>query len=87
MILKIQIYSLLFSFSFGLYFSFILDSLKKYIYHRKNIIKIIFSLLIVTINSFIYFIIINKINNGILHPYMFIMMILGFYFIDIIKKR
>ena len=87
MSLKIQIYSLIFSFLFGIYFSYILSKLKRFIYHEKILIKTIFSLVLVIINSFIFFIVLNKINNGILHPYIFITLVLGFYFIDIIKKR
>lgn len=87
MSLKIQIYSVLYSFLFGIYFSYILKLFKKYIYNDNIIIKIVSNLVIVIINSFIYFIGINKINNGILHPYTFITLILGFYFIDIIYKK
>ena len=87
MSLDIQIYSLLFSFVFGIIFSIELTYSKKLIYHKNIILKIVSSLIIVIINAFIYFIIINKINNGILHPYMFKVLILGFYFIDIVKKR
>lgn len=87
MSLKIQIYSVLYSFLFGIYFSYILKLFKKYIYNNNIIIKIVSNLVIVIINSFIYFIGINKINNGILHPYTFITLILGFYFIDIIYKK
>ena len=72
---------------FGIYFSYILKLFKKYIYNNNIIIKIVSNLVIVIINSFIYFIGINKINNGILHPYTFITLILGFYFIDIIYKK
>ena len=84
MSLKIQIYSVLYSFLFGIYFSYILKLFKKYIYNNNIIIKTVSNLVIVIINSFIYFIGINKINNGILHPYTFITLILGFYFIEII---
>ena len=87
MSLKIQIYSVLYSFLFGIYFSYILKLFKKYIYNNNIIIKTVSNLVIVIINSFIYFIGINKINNGILHPYTFIKLILGFYFIDIIYKK
>ena len=87
MSLKIQIYSVLYSFLFGIYFSYILKLFKKYIYNNIIIIKTVSNLVIVIINSFIYFIGINKINNGILHPYTFITLILGFYFIDIIYKK
>ena len=87
MSLKIQIYSVLYSFLFGIYFSYILKLFKKYIYNNNIIIKTVSNLVIVIINSFIYFIGINKINNGILHPYTFITLILGFYFIDIIYKK
>ncbi len=87
MSLKIQIYSVLYSFLFGIYFSYILKLFKKYIYNNNIIIKTVSNLVIAIINSFIYFIGINKINNGILHPYTFITLILGFYFIDIIYKK
>ena len=87
MSLKIQIYSVLYSFLFGIYFSYILKLFKKYIYNNNIIIKTVSNLVIVIINSFIYFIGINKINNGILHPYTFITLILGFYFINIIYKK
>ena len=87
MSLKIQIHSVLYSFLFGIYFSYILKLFKKYIYNNNIIIKTVSNLVIVIINSFIYFIGINKINNGILHPYTFITLILGFYFIDIIYKK
>lgn len=87
MSLKIQIYSVLYSFLFGIYFSYILKLFKKYIYNNNIIIKTVSNLVIVIINSFIYFIGINKINNGILHPYTYITLILGFYFIDIIYKK
>ncbi len=87
MSLKIQIYSVLYSFLFGIYFSYILKLFKKYIYNNNIIIKTVSNLVIVIINSFIHFIGINKINNGILHPYTFITLILGFYFIDIIYKK
>ena len=87
MSLKIQIYSVLYSFLFGIYFSYILKLFKKYIYNNNIIIKTVSNLVIVIINSFIYFIGINKINNGILHPYTSITLILGFYFIDIIYKK
>ena len=87
MSLKIQIYSVLYSFLFGIYFSYILKLFKKYIYNNNIIIKTVSNLVIVIINSFIYFIGINKINNGILHSYTFITLILGFYFIDIIYKK
>ena len=87
MSLKIQIYSVLYSFLFGIYFSYILKLFKKYIYNNNIIIKTVSNLVIVIINSFIYFIGINKINNGILHPYTFITLILGLYFIDIIYEK
>ena len=64
MSLKIQIYSVLYSFLFGIYFSYILKLFKKYIYNNNIIIKTVSNLVIVIINSFIYFIGINKINNG-----------------------
>ena len=87
MSLKIQIYTLFFSFLFGMFFSWLLNVNYKLIYNEKKIVKFIFSFIFVVINAFIYFIGINKINNGILHPYSLICIILGFSIVDMIKKR
>jgi len=78
MILKIQIYSLLFSFSFGILIYFILELIHNFIYNKKIVFRIIFSLIFALVISVIYFGCLLKINNGILHEYFFLMMLLGY---------
>jgi hypothetical protein len=75
----VQIKSLTFSFFYGIFFSFILNINYKYIYSGLLIYRTITNLLFVINNVLIYFIILKKINNGIIHPYFFIMTLIGFF--------
>lgn len=84
--LNIQIKTLLFSFLFGIFFSVFLNINYKLIYNNKKFYRIITSFIFVMINVIIYFIILRKINNGILHIYSIFMIILGFIFENIVKK-
>ena len=70
MILKLQIYSLIFSFVFGIVFFFVLELFRDFIYNKKIVFRII--------NALIYFGILRKINYGIIHYYFFLMILLGY---------
>ena len=85
--LNIQIISLLFSFVFGIFFSFFLDLNHKIIYSTKKIIKLIGTTLVVFLSVLIYFICLLKINNATFHPYELIMIILGFLLENFIKNK
>lgn len=88
--LKLQIITLLFSFLFGIYFSFMIDISKKIILNKNKFIKIIFSFLIVFLNALLYFLILLKLNNAIIHPHFLIVFIVGFFvenYISTIMKR
>ena len=76
MSLKIQIITLIISILFGLIFSIILDIFK--IFKSKKIFYIIISIFITILLSLIYFYVLLKINNAIIHPYYIIAFILGF---------
>ncbi len=78
MTLKLQIISLLVSFIFGIFFSFLLNINYKIIYNEKKIKKIIGTFLFVIFNSLFYFYILLKINNGIVHIYCIFSIILGY---------
>ena len=78
--IKLQIITLLFSFLYGIFFSFFLSLNYKFIYSDKKIFKTIISFLVVIISVLIYFIILKKINNGIFHVYEILCIILGFIF-------
>lgn len=86
MILKLQIYCLLFSLIYGFIFYFLTLLNKKYLYNNKA--SIIIDMLFIIDNVLLYFIILRYINNGIFHIYFLFIIILGFllgYIID--KKR
>ena len=76
--LQTQIYTLLFSFFFGIVFSFLISINYKWLYHEKKKYKITSTFMIVIGCIIIYFIGIRKINDGIMHPYSFVVILLGF---------
>jgi hypothetical protein len=76
--LDIQIKSLIFSFIYGIFFSFVLNLNYKYVYKSKGIYKIVINALFIIDNVLLYFLILKKINSGIIHFYFILMIILGF---------
>lgn len=76
--IKTQLITILISFLFGIFFSLQLSINYKFIYSNKKIYKIIFTFLIVLVNTLLYFILLKKFNNGILHVYGIICIIIGF---------
>lgn len=84
--LNIQIKLIIFSFLFGFSFSIILEIFNKNIIHLKYFEQIILSFFIVVFMSFIYFIGIQKIGNGIFHIYSIISIVLGFISYNFILK-
>lgn len=76
--LNIQIKSIIFSFLYGVFFSFLTSINYKYIFYSKGIIKLLINLFFVIDNVFLYFIMLRYINNGIIHYYFVIALILGF---------
>ena len=78
MSLKIQIYSLLFSFCYGILFFILLEFNYKLLYEGKLLYRIIISFLFVIFISLLYFVILLKINSGILHIYFFLSIFTGY---------
>ena len=87
MILKIQIFSLLYSFIYGIIFYILLAVNQKFLYEGKIVYRIIISFLFVIFISLLYFLILIKINNGILHLYFFLTMFTGYLFSFVIYKK
>ncbi|MGI6324854.1 MAG: spore cortex biosynthesis protein YabQ [Bacilli bacterium] len=79
MSLAIQIKSLIFCFIYGLFFSIIYNLNSKYIYDTKKWYKISISILFILDNVLLFYLILLKINYGIIHPYFILMLIIGFY--------
>ena len=85
--LNTQIKVLLFSFIFGIFFALMIDINHKYLYSKKKLFKVIFTFLFVLVNIFIYFLILKNINEGIVHIYSMICIIVGFIVEQKIKKK
>ena len=84
--LVIQIYSLLFSFGYGIFFFILLELNCKFIYSNNIVMKVLSTFIFVIFNTLLYFIGLKKINNGIIHIY-FLLMILFSYTISYLVYR
>lgn len=76
--LETQIQSLITSFVYGMYLSLAYNIVYKYLYSDKILIKIIANLIFTITHSIIYFIFMKLINEGIIHVYFVILLIIGF---------
>lgn len=85
--LETQIKLIIFSLFFGAFFALMIDINHKYLYSNKKTFKIIFTFFFIIVNIFIYFLILKKINEGILHIYSLICIITGFFVENIIIKK
>jgi len=89
MILKEQLYTILFSTIFGGIFYILIEMNKKILFNQSTGKKIISNLLFIIDLTLIYFIILRYINNGIITYYSYLFIILGAllvkYIIYIIK--
>lgn len=84
--LTIQIYSFLYSFLFGIFFKFLLDLFYMFIVKCKFLLNLFLSFLFIFILSVLYFTILLFINNGVLHIYFLIMIMVGYFFANIGKR-
>ncbi len=76
--LYIQIISLLFSFFYGIFFSLFVSVNYKIIYNDKKWIKLLGTFLVVMVSVLLYFVLLRKINYAVFHPYLLLVLILGF---------
>lgn len=76
---KTQLIVLIFSYFYGFFFFYLAYINKKIITKKSRIYRSLITILFMYNIVLIYIIIIYKINNGKFHPYLFIMMIIGFY--------
>lgn len=87
MSLEIQLKLILFSFVFGAFLSLIIDVNHKYLYSKNLCFQIIFTLFFIIVNTFMYFICLKRINEGIIHIYSVFCIIFGFFIEHIIRKK
>ena len=76
--LKSQIITLLISFIFGVIFSVLVNLNYKYLFHHNKKVKILVTITFVLNMALIFFLIMQSINNGIIHYYFYIMLSIGF---------
>ncbi len=87
MILKVQIFSLLYSFIFGMVFFVLLEINYKLLYSGKLVYRITISFLFVIFNSLLYFVGLIKVNNGIIHLYFFLSWLTGYLLSFVIYRK
>lgn len=78
MSLNEQILSLVFSFVYGLFLAFAYNFNYNLLFNKTKVFKVILNLLLVLDLVLIYFILIKKINGGIIHPYFYFLIVIGF---------
>ena len=84
--LIVQCYSLIFSFIFGLFFILLVRKFYKYLFVYNIKKKILFNLIFFLFLSTFYFYVLKLINNGDLHFYFLIVIIIGIFVGDLIFK-
>ena len=78
MILSVQLKLLIFSFLYGIFLGVVMRFNYKLLYNSDYVLKILATFLLVISSVLLYFVILLKINYGIVHYYSFLTIILGF---------
>lgn len=78
MSLKLQIFSLIYSFSFGFVFSLFVNLHYNFLFSKKKWFQIFINFVFVIDMSLLYFLVLKIINGGILHFYFYLLIFLGF---------
>lgn len=76
--LELQIQSLIFSLVFGMFFALMYNLFYKYLFRGIVVIRFIVNLIFVISNTTLYFLLLKTINNGRIHSYFLIMLVIGF---------
>ena len=79
--LSVQIYSFVSSFLFGCCFYFLLDIFNKIVSKLKLVLKIIFSFIFIMLMASLYFIVLLFVNNGVVHIYFLLSILVGYIFV------
>lgn len=87
MSLNIQIYSFIYSFGFGILFYFLLEFYNKLVSNKNIFLKILYSLILIIVGSSSYFIISLYINNGYIHIYFLLSILVGYLFVYFLKLK
>lgn len=87
MSLNTQIFTVVISFLYGIFFSITMNLSNKIIYNNKLIIKILFTFIFIFIHSLVYFNVLLRINYGIIHIYGILAIIIGFTLHELLKNK
>lgn len=87
MALRIQLLSFFVSFCYGIFFYLLLELNSRFLYSSHFVVKILVSFLFVMFHTLLYFLILMKINNGYIHIYFFLCILLGYVLCKILYKR
>ena len=87
MSLSEQVVALIFSFIYGGILSVLYNFNYNLLFYKKKSIKIFFNIIFILDLVLIYFLVMRKINNAIIHPYFYLSIILGFFSCFNISKR
>lgn len=79
MSLNEQIYSLIFSFFYGVFLSFMVNLNYSSLMFPKRVYKFVMILFFFLDNALLYFLGLQFINSGAIHLYFFVMLLLGFF--------
>ena len=82
-----QVVALIFSFIYGGVLSVLYNFNYNILFYKNRVVKIIFNILFILDLVLIYFLVMRKINNAIIHPYFYLFIIFGFsLFFDFSKR-
>ncbi len=84
---KLQIISLIFSFIFGIFFYIVSLFHYKMIRNIPIIFKYLFTFLFMSIISFLYVLLMYKVNYGVIHIYFMIVLFIGYFSSYIYVKK
>lgn len=87
MILGVQVISLLVSFGYGIFFYLTLELNSRFIYSSNLFVRIVYSLLFVVFHTLLYFLILMYINNGYVHLYFILCIMIGYLMCKVVYKR
>ena len=87
MSLSAQILSIVFSFIYGVFLAAFYNFNYNLLFNKNKFFKIIFNFLYALDLVLIYFLVIRKINGGIIHPYFYLLIISGFITCFTITKK
>lgn len=76
--LQVQINTLIFSFLYGIFFEITFHVTTPVIYHKINSIRYLGTFIFIILHVISYFLILQKINHGVVHVYSIFCLIIGY---------